>query len=156
MFPAASSEEELKGVEVSKYKFSWKTALGIFKKPSLIFVFAQGFIGVFPWNVITYYFFGYLATDRGYDNNTQLLIMAPAVLFMAAGYPLGGILGDKLFKKTKRGRLIVGAIGILMGMIFLSITMNIPNSQVVLFATYLDGHCAFHALFLPQYHFHHL
>ena len=143
--PRGSSEEELQGVEVSKYKFSWKTALGIFKKRSLIFVFAQGFIGVFPWNVITYYFFGYLASDRGYDGNTQLLIMAPAVLLMAAGYPLGGILGDKLFKRTKRGRLIAGAIGILMGMIFLSITMNVPNSQMILFAITL----MITALFMP-------
>jgi MFS family permease len=143
--PRGSSEEELKGVEVSKYKFSWKTAIEIFKKRSLIFVFAQGFIGVFPWNVITYYFFGYLATDRGYDSNTQLLIMAPAVLFMAAGYPLGGILGDKLFKKTKRGRLIAGAGGILLGMIFLTITMNLPADRVVLFGITL----LITALFMP-------
>ena len=143
--PRGSSEEELKGVEVSKYKFSWKTAVEIFKKRSLIFVFAQGFIGVFPWNVITYYFFGYLATDRGYDGNTQLLIMAPAVLFMAAGYPLGGILGDKLFKRTKRGRLIASATGILMGMIFLYITMNVPNANVFLFGAMLFVT----ALFMP-------
>lgn len=143
--PRGSSEEELKGVEVGKYKFSFKTAFEIFKKRSLIFVFAQGFIGVFPWNVITYYFFGYLASDRGYDSNTQLFIMAPAVLFMAAGYPLGGILGDKLFKKTKRGRLIASAFGILMGMIFLFLTMSVPNSQVILFAIFL----MITAIFMP-------
>jgi MFS family permease len=143
--PRGSSEEELKNVEVSKYKFSWKTAVEIFKKRSLIFVFAQGFIGVFPWNTITYYFFGYLATDRGYDSNTQLLIMAPAVLFMAAGYPLGGILGDKLFTRTKRGRLIASATGILMGMIFLYITMNVPNANVFLFGAMLFVT----ALFMP-------
>ncbi len=143
--PRGSSEEELKGVEVSKYKFSWRTAAEIFKKRSLIFVFAQGFIGVFPWNVITYYFFGYLATDRGYDSNTQLMIMAPAVIFMAAGYPLGGAIGDRLFKKTKRGRLIAGAIGILMGAILLYFTMNTPAEQVTLFTLLLLGT----ALFMP-------
>ncbi len=143
--PRGSSEEELTGVEVGKYKFSWKTAVEIFKKRSLWFVFAQGFIGVFPWNVITYYFFGYLATDRGYDSNTQLMIMAPAVLFMAAGYPLGGIIGDRLFKKTKRGRLIAGAVGILLGAVLLYFTINTPNTQVALFSVLLFGT----ALFMP-------
>jgi len=135
--PRGSSEVELQGVEVSKYKFSWKSVREIFTKRSLYFVFAQGFIGVFPWNVITYYFFGYLASDRGYDSNTQLMIMAPAVLAMAAGYPLGGSLGDRLFKKTSRGRLIAGAIGILLGAVFLTITMNVPLPQVGLFTAML-------------------
>lgn len=143
--PRGSSEEELRGVEVAKYKFNWKSVGEIFKKRSLILVFLQGFIGVFPWNVITYYFFGYLATDRGYDSNTQLLIMAPAVVFMAFGYPLGGILGDKLFKRTHRGRLIVAATGILLGMVFLFATMNVPVDQVLLFMILLF----LTALFMP-------
>ncbi len=143
--PRGSSEEELRGVDVARYKFNWKSVGEIFKKRSLILVFLQGFIGVFPWNVITYYFFGYLATDRGYDSNTQLFIMAPAVLMMAVGYPLGGILGDKLFKRTHRGRLIVSASGILLGMIFLYATMNVPVGQIFLFAALL----LITALFMP-------
>ena len=154
--PRGSSEEELKGVEVSKYKFSWKTAAEIFKKRSLIFVFAQGFIGVFPWNVITYYFFGYLATDRGYDSNTQLLIMAPAVLFMAAGYPLGGMLGDALFKRTKRGRLIAGATGILMGMIFLLHHHEHSQPAGDPLCHYPHDHRSVHAFCVSQHHLHHL
>ena len=143
--PRGSSELELQGVEVSKYKFNWESVKEIFRKRSLYFVFAQGFIGVFPWNVITYYFFGYLATERGYDSNTQLMIMAPAVLVMALGYPLGGILGDRLFKKTKRGRLIVSAVGILLGAIFLTVTMNVAQPQVGLFTAML----LLTALFMP-------
>ena len=132
--PRGSSEEELQGVEVSRYKFNWKAVGEIFQKRSLILIFAQGLIGSFPWNVITYYMFGYLATERGYNDNTQLMIMAPAVIFMALGYPLGGILGDRLFKRTKRGRLIVSAVGIFLGAVFLWVTMGVPNSQVFLFA----------------------
>ena len=71
--------------------------------------------------------------------------MAPAVLFMALGYPLGGILGDKLFKRTPRGRLIIGATGILLGMVFLFATMNVPVDQVVLFMILLF----LTALFMP-------
>lgn len=143
--PRGSSEEELQGVETGRYKFSWQTALQIFKKKSLIMLFLQGFFGVFPWNVITYYFFGYLATERGYGETTQLLIMAPAVIVLALGYPFGGFLGDKLFKCTKRGRLIVAAGGVLLGAVLLYLTMQVPNEQVVMFGGLLLAA----ALFIP-------
>lgn len=143
--PRGSGEEELEGVETSGYKFTWKLVGQVCAKKSMIFIFLQGFFGVFPWNVITYYFFGYLQTQRGYSSNTQFMIMAPAVLFMALGYPLGGYLGDWLFKRTKRGRMIVSAFGVFMGVILLWITMNIPNQDVVLFAIFLMAT----ALFMP-------
>jgi MFS family permease len=135
--PRGSSEAELQGVETGRYKFSWSETLQIFKKKSLIMLFLQGFFGVFPWNVITFYFFGYLGTERGYNENTQLLIMAPAVIILALGFPLGGYLGDRLFKRTPRGRLIVSAVGVLLGAVMLNITMNVPASQVTLFALLL-------------------
>ena len=135
--PRGSSEDELQGVETTKYKFSWKTAATIFKKKSMIMIYLQGFFGVFPWNVITYYIFGYLEKERGYSSTTTLLIMAPAVLMMAAGYPAGGWLGDKLFKRTNRGRLIASEIGVIGGMIGLYVAMHTANSQTLLFAILL-------------------
>ena len=135
--PRGSGEEELEGVETTKFKFSWKTVGTIFQKKSLIMVYLQGFFGVFPWNVITYYIFGYLGKERGYSDNTTLMIMAPAILLMALGYPAGGWLGDKLFKKTKRGRLISSVIGVFMGMIFLWLAMHTQNDQVILFGIFL-------------------
>jgi MFS family permease len=132
--PRGSGEEELRGVENQGYKFNWKSLSQIFKRKSLWMVYAQGFAGVFPWQVITYYIFGYLETERGYDPNTTLMIMAPAVLLMAFGYPAGGWLGDKIFKRTKRGRLIASEIGILLGMVGLFLAMNTPNENIIQFA----------------------
>jgi MFS family permease len=135
--PRGGSEAELQGVETTKYKFSWKTAANLFKKKSMIMIFLQGFFGVFPWNVITYYIFGYLEKERGYTSTTTLLIMAPAVLLMAAGYPVGGWLGDRLFKRSQRGRLIASEIGVVAGVIGLYAAMHTPNSQPLLFAILL-------------------
>ena len=132
--PRGSSEAELEGVEGQSYKFNWKSLSEIFKKKSLWMVYLQGFTGVFPWQVITYYIFSYLEKDRGYSDTTTLMIMGPAIILMAAGYPAGGWLGDKLFKKTKRGRLIASEIGIILGMIGLYIAMHVPNAQMVVFA----------------------
>jgi MFS family permease len=135
--PRGSSETELQGVEIQQYKFNWKSLSQIFKKKSLWMVYAQGFAGVFPWNVITYYIFGYLGTERGYDETTTLMIMAPAILLMAAGYPVGGWLGDKIFKKHKGGRLIASEIGVVLGMVGLFMAMNTPNEQVLVFGILL-------------------
>ena len=135
--PRGSGEEELQGVEVKQQKFNWKSLSEIFKKKSLWMVYLQGFTGVFPWNVITYYIFGYLGTERGYSDSTTLAIMAPAILLMAAGYPAGGWLGDKIFKRHKGGRLIASEIGVVLGMIGLFLALNTPNEQVLVFGIFL-------------------
>ena len=135
--PRGSGEDELQGIKIGQYKFNWKAVGSIFKKKSLIMVYLQGFFGVFPWNVITFYIFGYMGKERGYSDSTTLLIMAPAILLMAAGYPIGGWLGDKLFKRTKRGRLIVSAIGALGSLIGLWLFMHTANSQMLLFGVLL-------------------
>lgn len=135
--PRGSSESELQGVEVKQHKFNWKSLSQIFKKKSLWMVYAQGFTGVFPWNVITYYIFGYLGTERGYDETTTLMIMAPAILLMAAGYPAGGWLGDKIFKKYKGGRLVASEIGVVLGMVGLFLAMSTPNQNVLVFGILL-------------------
>jgi len=111
----------------------------------MLMIFCQGFTGVFPWNVITYSFFGYLEIERGYDSNSMLFTMAPAVIVLALGYPLGGFLGDWLFKRTRRGRMIIAAVGVIMGAVLLYFTMNVPLDQPALFGGLLMAT----ALFIP-------
>ncbi len=143
--PRGAAEEELKSVDTTKYKFSWATTKDVFRKKSMLMLITQGFFGVFPWNVITYSFFGYLEIERGYDSNTMLITMTPAIITMALGYPLGGFLGDWLFKRTRRGRMIVSALGVIMGAILLYFTINVPLDQPVFFGLMLVAT----ALFIP-------
>lgn len=143
--PRGSGEEELQGTEGIGYKFSWSALKQIFQRKSLWMVYAQGFAGVFPWQVITYYIFLYLENERGYDGTTTLLIMGPAIILMAVGYPVGGWLGDKIFKKNKGGRLIASEIGIVLGMVGLFFAMRVPNEQTLLFAILMG----FAAFFMP-------
>ncbi len=132
--PRGQSEPELAGLEqVASYRFDWKTARDLFKKPSLLLLFTQGFFGVFPWNVITYWFFAYLEKERGYSGDTILFTMAPAVLILATGYPIGGAIGDYLFKRTPRGRMIVSSVGVVIGAILLLLTMNVPIESPAIF-----------------------
>ena len=76
--PRGQAEPEMAEVEqVVDYKFDRKIAAGLFRKRSLLLLFAQGFLGQFPWQVITYWFFRYLETERFYDANQVLTTMAP-------------------------------------------------------------------------------
>ncbi len=132
--PRGQAEPEMEGMEsITVHKFEWSKVKELFKKPSLILIFIQGFFGVIPWNVITYWFFTYLERERGYASDAVLFTMAPAVVIMAIGYPVGGVLGDWLFKKTRRGRIIVSAVGVILGALFLYAAMVTPVEQTTLF-----------------------
>jgi MFS family permease len=140
------SEPETADLEQLKtYRFNWEAARNLFTKPSLRILFIQGFFGVFPWNVITYWFFNYLETERGYNSNQVFITMLVAVLVLAAGYPVGGALGDYFFRRTHRGRAYVAMAGVLIGAVLLTITLNIPIRQQILFMVLL----AVTALFIP-------
>lgn len=125
--PRGKAEPEFENMtEMQTFKFSWAEAKEIFKKKTMWFVFLQGFAGVFPWNVITYFFFGYLEKERGYDANSILFTMAPVILILAAGYFIGGAVGDFLFKFTKKGRILISMAGVVLGAIFLALAITSP------------------------------
>jgi MFS family permease len=125
--PRGQSEPEMEGMEeITTHRFEWRKAVDVVKIRTMWMIFIQGFFGVIPWNVITYWFFVYLERERGYDSGAILITMAPAVVIMAIGYPVGGALGDWLFKKTKRGRIIIASIGVIMGALLLYLTMTVP------------------------------
>ena len=144
--PRGRSEPELADLEhVSVYRFDKRIALALFRKRSLLLLFAQGFIGVFPWNVITYWFFRYLETERGYSATAVLTTMGPAIIVLASGYFVGGFLGDYFFKRTPRGRVLVSMVGVLMGAILFFFTMRVPVENHGLFLVMMIST----ALFIP-------
>lgn len=125
--PRGKAEPEFENMaEMQTFKFSWAEAKEIFKKKTMWFIFLQGFAGVFPWNVITFFFFAYLEKERGYDANGILFTMAPVILILASGYFVGGALGDFAFKFTNKGRIIVSCVGVLMGALFMYLAITTP------------------------------
>jgi MFS family permease len=144
--PRGTSEPALADLaEIGVYRFDRKVALGLFRKPSLRLLWVQGFVGVFPWQVITYWFFRYLETERGYTSDAILPTMVVAVLVLASGYFVGGALGDFMFKYTPRGRLIVGMVGVIGSIILLPVTLNLPLERQWLFMALLS----LGSLFMP-------
>jgi len=144
--PRGRSEPEMADLEtIGVYRFDWKIAKDLFRKRSLLLIFVQGFFGVFPWNVITYWFFRYLETERGYSADSVLFTMAPTILVLAAGYFVGGAIGDFFFRRTPGGRLIVSSVAVLLGAVLLTLTLKTPVENPGLF----QGLLMLTALFIP-------
>ncbi len=144
--PRGQSEPEYEGVEdIGQVKFNWASLKDALKKKTMWFIFLQGFAGVFPWNVITYFFFGYLMLERGYDDTSVLLTMGPVVIILAAGYFVGGALGDWLFKRTLKGRILISSVGVILGAIFLFLALRTPVADKTTFFIFMS----LTAIFMP-------
>ena len=149
--PRGRAEPELEGVEeLRQFRFSWAEAKLAVQKRSMWFIFAQGFAGQFPWNVITFFFFGYLIRERGYDNDSVLFTMAPVILVLASGYLLGGTLGDAVFKRTLNGRVLVSCTGVLLGAVFMFFALNTPHDQRTQFFILMCATAVFMPLSSPN------
>jgi len=122
---------------VPSYHFDRKVALELLRRKSLLFLFAQGFFGVFPWQVITFWFFRFLETERGFSTGETTSVMMVAILALSAGYFVGGSIGDFFFKRDYRGRALTGATGVLLGAILLTITLRIPAGQLLPFMIFM-------------------
>jgi len=141
-----ASEPELQGIEQKKeYRFSWKEVGGLFRKRSLLLIYCQSLFGVFPWQVITLWFFRYLEKERGYSEMQVLLTMGIAIIVLAGGYPIGGALGDAWCKRNTRGRLLLSAIGVALGAVLLVFTLRTPVADRLQFGLLLG----LTALFMP-------
>ena len=144
--PRGKAEPEFENLsEMATFRFSWSEAREIFKKRTMWFIFLQGFVGVFPWNVIIFFFFGYLETERGYDSSAIIGTMAPVILILAAGYFIGGLLGDLLFKRTKKGRILIASTGVLLGALFIYLAMTTPLDKPNQFFVFM----CLTAIFMP-------
>jgi len=145
--PRGQAEPEMAGLaEAGTYHFEWKAALGLFRKRSLVLLFIQGFFGVFPWNAITFWFFVYLQNERSYSDTAVLVTMIPVVLILAAGYPLGGAVGDWCFQRTRRGRMVVSTVGVMAGAALMAAALNVPVDNQRLFLLLLG----LAAIFIPR------
>lgn len=144
--PRGRSEPELANLtDIVQHRFDWAVARDLLRKPTLLFMFGQGFFGVFPWNVLTYWGFRFLETERSYPPNSVMLTMVGTILALASGYVIGGSLGDLAYRRTPRGRLLVCMGAVLIGAVLIQFTLNIPLNQPLFFQIML----AVTAVFIP-------
>lgn len=128
------TEPELAGLdEVAVHRFDRAVARRLLRNRSYLLLAAQGFFGVFPWQVLTFWFFNYLETERGYTPEAAQMTMIIAIVALSAGYLLGGLVGDSAFRRTPRGRVLTSMAGVLAGALFLVVTLSVPVESQGLF-----------------------
>jgi len=128
------AEPEMAGLEeISTRRIDKQVALGLLRKPSYLLLLSQGFFGVFPWQVLTFWFFRYLETERGYSPDEAMMSMMVAIITLSAGYFLGGAVGDFFFRRTPRGRALTAMVGVLAGTLFLALALSVPAENQTLF-----------------------
>jgi predicted MFS family arabinose efflux permease len=137
--PRGSSEPEMQALsDIPVTQFDWSALRKLLQRRSIFPLFLQGFFGVFPFNVVEFWFFTYLVRERGYDDQVVVPIMIAAALTMSIGTVVGGSAGDALFQRTRRGRLMMSLTGVTAGAILLSVTLTLPpDTSPLVFGTML-------------------
>jgi MFS transporter, Spinster family, sphingosine-1-phosphate transporter len=131
--PRGATEPELEGAPPTSLVFRWSVARKLLRRKTLVALYAQGFLAVIPINVVTFWMYRYLETERGYSGQASLSVAIVTVAGLAIGLPLGGFLGDKLFRTTLRGRLLVVAATI-PGSLLLCVALLVPVTHRLVFA----------------------
>ncbi|MEM2928090.1 MAG: MFS transporter [Nitrososphaerota archaeon] len=132
--PRGTSEPELSGKLVSDiYKVKLSDLKIILKNKSLLLLYAQGFFGVFPWNAITFWIITYMTIERKLSSELIMIVMVAWLLAMTIGNIIAGYLSDFLFRKTKRGRAMFGAIVVFFSALLIYLTMYSENFESFFF-----------------------
>ncbi|MGC8618657.1 MAG: MFS transporter, partial [Thermoplasmata archaeon] len=126
--PRGSSEPELEGKLTSDiYKVKLSDLRNILRNRSLLFLFLQGFFGTFPWSIISYWIITYMSISRHLSSFTIMVVMLMWILMMVAGNVVAGYLSDFLFKKTLRGRALLGTVVVFLSAMLIYFTMYSPS-----------------------------
>jgi len=129
--PRGQSEPEMEGKEkVVTKPFSWATVKTLLSRPTLAILFAQQFFHVFPFTAINSWFFRYLETERKLDSGMVFVAAGLMAVMGAISGVVAGTLGDALFKRFMRGRLMVAVFGIIGMMVFFTLMLNTPVANL--------------------------
>ena len=129
--PRGKSEPEFAGLETfGTYTINREIAAKLIRRPSLLLLSLQGFFGVFPWNVLTFWIFRYLEKERLFEPELIAVWLVASLAIMILGIIVAGVLGDFLFKKTRKGRVLLSAVAVYLGALLIYITFTWPLEDV--------------------------
>jgi len=124
--PRGVTEPELAEVKDKlKETFSLQSVRKLFERKSVILLFTQGFFGVFPWQILSYWLMLYMAQIRGFTADEQLIVMLVALLAMVGGNIVSGIGGDWAFKRSLKGRTMFAAVAVAVGLVLFDATVAV-------------------------------
>lgn len=109
-----AKEPALAGIQMTgTYLLDWDIALTGLFKPSLILIYAFILVGTIPVVVLLEGVITYLRDVHALPTQVVYANMLPAMVGVLLGYPIGGFLGDLLFRYKKNGRLFTSLVGLI-------------------------------------------
>jgi len=130
--PRGATEPELAEVKDKLTEtFSVGSAREILRRKSVILLFAQGFFGVFPWQILSYWLMLYMEQVRGFSPDERMVIMLVSLLGMVGGNIVAGLAGDWAFARSRRGRMLVAAVAVALGLVLFDATIAVQGGTTV-------------------------
>jgi len=109
-----AKEPALGDIEMTgTYQFDWDLAINAITKPGLILVYVYIFFSIIPWVVMSEGFLNFLREMTDLQTFEFYLVLLPIMVGITLGFPVGGLLGDELFRFTKNGRLLISLVGVI-------------------------------------------
>mgnify|MGYP001083741402 CR=1 FL=1 len=115
------------------YQFDFELANRMLQKPGVVLIYAISFFGMIPWSALTTYLMPFLREIQGLSEPLFYQGILPAIIATSLGYPTSGLLGDVLFSRWKRGRLIIGSAGLILPSLFLFLAFDYLARETFLF-----------------------
>lgn len=116
-----------------RLRFDWRTAAGLVRRPTLVVLVLQQFVHLFPIQALLLWSIRYFQVERGFDDGQIILLSSALVLVGVGGFLLAGWLGDRLFQRFVRGRLLLGAVGVGLAAVTMTAAFLTPTEHVGLF-----------------------
>ncbi|HRN28624.1 MAG TPA: MFS transporter [Terrimesophilobacter sp.] len=117
-----------------KMKFDRRVALGLLRRPTLLVILLQVFVHLFPIQALLIWSIRYFEVERQFDNPQIYSLAGALVLVGILGFLVAGWLGDRLFQRYLRGRLLLGACGVGLAAITMTSAFLTPTDDIVMFS----------------------
>ena len=149
--PRGQAEPEMAGRDlVATKQFSWGAVGKLLRKPTMIILFIQQFIYVFPFMAVNSWYFRYLEVERAFPPERVLMVVGVFALVVAGGTLAAGALGDWAFARNLRGRMWVAVGGMAVLTLFFTSALRVPAENFTLFFVLQTIGCFFWSFEWPN------
>jgi predicted MFS family arabinose efflux permease len=128
-----SGEQEIKDLLLSgkeyRVRLQIKDYINLVKIPSNIWLFLQGIPGTVAWGILPFYLITFYQRHKGYSVELATILLLVLGLGTIVGKLFGGIIGNKLYLKSRKLLPIFNGVTTLIGIIPILVTLSWPAPQ---------------------------
>jgi MFS family permease len=116
-----------------RLRFDRRVAARLLRRPTLLLLVLQQFVHLFPIQALVVWSIRYFQVERGFDDNQIYVLSGSLVVVGIGGFLVAGWLGDRLFQRIARGRLLLGTAGVGLAAVTMTGAFLTPTDDTVWF-----------------------